>query len=220
MNTPSENPEDFYALFHGVSEDPIARWKAIPMSWSQFSCWETNKKQWFDRYILGKKGYATKEMVYGNVIGDRIQNEPDFVPSIPRLKHFEYTIKCTFERIPLIGHIDNYEHSVVHEFKTGKVSWTQKRVDDHRQLDFYAMLLWLSEKIPPQTLKIRLYWLPTEDVVEVSEYGHDVSVRIIEPCVPVVFETTRSMTHVVKLLGDIKKARKDMHTYALAQLRG
>lgn len=187
------------------------------MSWSQLSCWETNKKQWYDRYILGKKGYTTKEMLYGNVIGDRLQYDPTFCPSIPRLQTFEYTIKWTFERIPLIGHIDNYSPGVLHEFKTGKTPWTKKRVDEHRQLDFYTALLWLVDKIPPQSLKIRLYWLPTEDSVEVSEYGHDVSVRLVEPCVPVVFETTRSMLSVVNILSDIKKARKDMHRYALAE---
>jgi hypothetical protein len=157
-------------------------------------------------------------MLFGNVVGDRLADDPTFVPEIPRLETFEYTLNHTFERIPLIAHLDNYSTGVLHEFKTGKKPWTQNLVDNHRQLDFYATMLWLADKIPTQTLEIRLYWLKTEDSVEVSEYGHEVTVKLTEPCIPRVFETTRAMIDVIRLLGDIKKAHKDMHTYALAHL--
>ena len=209
------SPSTFYSAFDGVCDDPLARWSALPLSWSQLASWEGNKQQWFSRYVLGKKGHTTKEMAFGNYVGDKLAEDPAFVPEIPRLEFFEYTIETTFSKVPLIGHFDNYAQQSLHEFKTGKEPWTQPRVNKHRQLDYYASLLWITDKIPPESLKIRLYWLQTEDCIDDNQ---ELAIRLTEPILPVVFETSRTMLDVLKMLATITNARRDMHRYAVAQI--
>jgi hypothetical protein len=206
-------PETFYAAFEGITKDPYERWHSKPLSWSQLSCWEQSHRQWFERYVLGKKGHSTKYMTFGNWVGDEIARNPAYLPQIPRLPHFEYTIETTFNRVPLIAHIDNYAPLTVHEFKTAGVHWTQRQVDKHRQLDCYLAMLYVAEKIKPEDVTVRLFSIPTTEVLTVDEHGTSMDLAVLEDDVR-VFETKRTTMDILKFLGDCVSARKSMELYA------
>jgi hypothetical protein len=52
-----------------------------------------------------------------------------------------------------------------YEIKTGVSKWTQKRANEHLQLHFYAMGIYLEYKVVPKVVK--LIWIETERVQEV-----------------------------------------------------
>jgi len=150
-------------------------------------------------------------MHFGSYVGDRIASDPTFLPEIPRLKHFEYTLETTFAKVPLIVHIDNYEEGILAEFKTGKQPWSHSRASKHRQLDLYVAMLYLVEKIPPEKLKIDLYWAETADDYITDEYGTDDVIKLtgrIEK-----YTVKKTTKDVLRILAYVVRIRKQMIAY-------
>jgi hypothetical protein len=210
--TYSDQPEDFYASFSDDTKDPVSRWEDMPQSWSQVNAWESSRPTWYRSYVLGQKPRPTPAMVFGNVVGDRLASDPTYLPSIPRLKTFERTIKDVWQGVRVIGHIDNSEDNIIHEFKTGVTPWTQRKVDHHRQLDVYTALLWNTHKINPKDIVIKLFWIPTNQVVVVNEEGN-YDTEIVISGDPVVFETQRTMFDVLHIMSDFEIAHNGMTQY-------
>lgn len=79
---------------------------------------------------------------------------------LPKYPHREFAIKVDFAGMRFAGKLDGWNPRGMHigEYKTGK-DWSQKRADEHRQLDFYQLLVWrLYGKLAE---RITLHWMPT-----------------------------------------------------------
>jgi hypothetical protein len=207
----TENPEDFYTKWRNDPREPLERWKAMPLTWSQYSAWLFNKRQWYATYVVGKKNNPTIEMRFGNVVGDRLASDSTYFPEIPRLQHFEYLVEAKLGKKKLLGHIDNYSTGVMHEFKTGKAQWTQTRADSHKQIDFYVALLYLSEKLKPTELSTTLFWLPTKDGYDSDEHGYTPTIELTGEVHE--FHVKKTLVDVVNILADVKRALGEMEQY-------
>lgn len=180
-------------------------------SWSAISSFEYDNEQWYRKYVLGIEDPKGKEMAFGSMVGERLASDPDYLPNVPRLSHFEFEqpdgLKAKFGDIPLIGFIDSYEpHTKLFEYKTGKKQWTQKRADEHGQIDMYLLLLYLKHQVKPSNVECTIFWLPTQD-------NGDFSISFIDEKRVHAFKTTRSMRDVLAFGMRINKVYKEMIAY-------
>lgn len=200
--------------------DKIKIWKARPYSWSQHSSFDWDKEQWFSSYVLGIRGEGSAAMAYGNVVGESIATDKP-LSGVPRQVHMEYEVRAKLGDIDLIGFFDSYScgearccppvEKRLEEYKTSTnvTKWNQKSVDEHGQLTFYAMLMYLRDKVRPEDIHMRLHWIPT---AEQQDFSIAVSGK------HKTFPTMRTMKEVFSLMVAIKKRRKEMEAYARKRL--
>lgn len=203
-----------------MTNDKLKIWKSRPYSWSQHSSFAYDKEQWFQGYVLGERGTASAAMLYGNVVGESI-NTDNPLANVPRQVHMEYEVRAKLGNIDLVGYFDSYScgeskccppvEKRLEEYKTSTnpTRWTQKTVDEHGQLTFYAMLLYLAQKVKPEDIHMRLHWIPT---AEQQDFTIAVSGK------HKTFPTMRTMKEVFSLMVEIKKRRKEMEAYARKRL--
>lgn len=191
--------------------------KKRPLSWSAISSFEWNPEEWYERYILAKREPPTPELEFGKLVGEKLADDPDFLPHVPRYRHFEYELRAELAGIPLIGYVDSYEPILskkgpaLNEYKTGKKPWDKKRVDEHGQLTMYALMLYLQNKIVPNLLQMHLVWLPTKQ-------NGDFSIDFIDEKDARVFETRRTLTQCLTFGNHIKKTVQAMELFALSRI--
>lgn len=180
-----------------------------PLSWSAISSFEYDPEQWYRKYALGQEDGATKEMLFGSEIGRRLASDPTFMPQVPRGEVFEYELRFMFGDIPMVGYIDSWSEKtqfILDEYKTGKKAWTKKRADEHGQFDTYTLGMWVLRKIRPEDIKLRLHWLPTQE-------NGDFSISFIDPKDCKTFQTSRSMSDILRFGMRINEIYKKMDEY-------
>lgn len=204
-------------------EEKLEKWKARPFSWSQMSSFEYSADQWFRKYYLGESQKVSAEMSFGKDIGDKLATDKDFMPNIPRQKHMEYGIQVALGDVELVGYFDSFDDVPeggmypLEEFKTGKKAWDQKRADNHGQITFYCLLLWLAKKINPKDVLARIHWMPTEETDQSFKDFMDGrrKIELTKNVKPLTFVTRRSMADVLVFGAKINKTIKDMEDYIL-----
>jgi hypothetical protein len=137
-----------------------------PLSWSAISSWTYNQESWAKKYLEGI--YETsKEMDYGKVIDLKIQEDPTFLPKLPRYEKMQYKMLVRMGGIDLIGLPDGVDLTTTQkklsDYKTGKNKWDQKRAQETGQLLFYLLLLYITHKIKPEEFDCYIHWLPTRE---------------------------------------------------------
>lgn len=183
-----------------------------PLSWSQISSFEYSPGQWYDKYILGNKQPESSAMLFGKEIGNRLANEPSFMPQVPRLPLFEYILEGMLGDIPLIGFMDSYHpHDTLYEYKTGKPPWTQKRADEHGQIDMYLLIIYLSLGVRPEEIDCSLIWLPTQE-------NSDFSISLVDRNDVKIFKTQRTMQDILHFGVRIHQRLKEMETYTQTRI--
>lgn len=185
------------------------RFKTRPASFSFFSSWEYNKDEWYDNYILGKRKESNAQMEFGTLVGDSIGTPESLVPTLvpPGVK--EYELRAKVGDVYLVGYCDHYDPitKTLNENKTTvkKDKWTQQSVDEHKQLDMYALLLMLQDKVHPKELTIYLNYIP----VELKGVGY----KLPKPPTYVQIETKRTALQVAQYAQYIKDTVKLMEQY-------
>lgn len=191
------------------------RFKHRPLSYSQLLSWEYDKEQWWRSYVLDKRDPATPAMLFGNVVGDSIGTPDSLVPSLvpPGVK--EYALSATLGDIILIGYADHYcpETRVLHENKTSDnhARWDQKKVDNHKQLDMYALMLFLREKVKPEDITMQLNFIPVL-------YGGDMVYKVPDPAYYIAFPTSRTTADILRYATYITSTVKEMADYYEARI--
>lgn len=204
-------------------EEKLAKWKARPFSWSQMSSFEYSADQWFRKYYLGEAQKPSAEMHFGKEIGERLASDPSFMPHIPRQNQMEYGVKVPLGDVELVGYFDSFDDKpfgtpyFLEEYKTGKKAWDQKRADNHGQITFYCLLLWLAKKINPKDVLARIHWMPTEETDQSFKDFMDGrrKIELTKNVQPLTFVTRRSMADVLVFGARINKTIKDMEDYIL-----
>lgn len=193
-------------------QDLLKKALSRPFSWSQFSSFrDYDKDKWYQNYVLGFKEPPNAKMVFGSKVGKRIETDPSYIPQLPR-NTMEYEMKASINDIELIGYADSYnpETKELDEFKTSSpTGWSQKKVDAHDQLTFYALLLYLNNKTKPEDLTIRLHHLHTCE-------GGDFSIAFCKPFTIDTYTTKRTTEQVLMFASEIIRIRKEMEKYILA----
>ena len=178
-----------------------------PLSWSAISSFKWSPEQWYKKYVMGVEQPTSKEMIFGKTVGERIASDPEYLPKLPRLPIFEHKLLCTLEDIPLIGFIDSYDqdNKILYEYKTGRNMWSKKRVDDHGQIDMYLLLLFLQEKIRPEEVTCKLFWLPT--------HYENKEITFIDENRVIAFPTKRTIVDISNFRTYIIETRAKMIQY-------
>jgi hypothetical protein len=181
-------------------------WLARPFSWSQLSAFQYNRKQWFERYILNEKSPDTEALRFGKQIGERLASDPKFLPEVPRLKVFEQGISTTLGGIKLISYFDSFEPEPLEfvEYKTSanEAKWTHQSANEHGQMTFYYLQLYLEYKAKPEDIPSRLVYIP-------CEADHDFKL-VISPEPIQIFEVKKTMADILRFAGEIKATRYEM----------
>ncbi len=180
------------------------------LSWSSMNQFESyDKEKWFRNYVQGIKDAPNEAMRIGIEIGTKLATDPTFMPEVPRPQIYEHEARAVFSGITLRSHMDGWspKKKELLEYKTtvSQNKWTKESVRQHGQLDFYALLLLLAEKIKPEEISMKLISIP------VKETGHFEIVRSDEPIR--IIETNRTMTDIVLFGARIKRVFKEMEEY-------
>lgn len=188
-----------------------------PLSWSQISCWEYSKEDWYNRYILNEKTKESPEMLFGKSLATSIENGKPIAPvtiihpeKIVKGENVEHAFKVMFNGIPLIGFADTFDHKTfkqLGEFKSGKKAWDQKRVDGHGQLDMYLLANYITNKVQPSDVDCFLEWIPTEETGDFK-----IQFTTTPPTV-VHFKTKRTMVDILNFGARINATVEAMQRY-------
>ena len=148
------------------------------LSHSQIELWKRSKKDYRIRYYEGKPMYITPELTFGKKIAEqyealhtdeKVQVDSPVLQTVSRGNIAEYKLECELNGVPVLGFIDSFDESnnTIYELKTGKVPWTQARVERHQQLLMYASCVKaLHGKYNPY---VKLIWLKTHKVDGIIE---------------------------------------------------
>lgn len=180
-----------------------------PLSWSAISSFQYDPESWYKKYCLGEKDIETKEMKLGKFVGDKLASDLNYLPQVPRLDTYEHKLMVFFNKMYLVGYMDafcNKTKKIMYEYKTGKKAWDQKRADTHGQIDMYLLMHYITTKIPPEEMEVKLVWLPTRE-------DGDFTIQLVEPCIPQIFTTKRTMTDILNFGAYINKTVKEMEDY-------
>ena len=203
-----------------MNKDLLEKFNNKAVSWSYYSSFLYNKEKWFKKYYLGEEQPSSLAMDFGKEIGERLASDPTFMPEVKRYKHFEQCLQADLGKIKLLGYMDtsDLENKKLREFKTGnnKNPWTQKRVDEHGQLTFYALMIYLSLGIKPDDLDIHLDWMPTleADFSSVESFLTEMPKVVFNPEARVQsFKTKRTLKDCLLFGAEITKVHKEMRKY-------
>jgi len=164
------------------------------LSYSAISMWYSNKPGFRSRYYIkgSKGGLSTPEMDYGKELADDLKDRPDaaHIAHVPKYEVrdegfmvdvFGVRVLMYPDTLSLIGtpKFREYKSSVYDE---SSLTWTQKKVDEHMQLDIYSM--GIKKKYGAVEDLCHLDWMVTEKVPEESVMrigGHAVRADLLIP---------------------------------------
>lgn len=178
-----------------------------PLSWSAISSFEYDPAQWYSKYILHETPTDSAEMRWGRMVADSFQTKTPLAP-VTLYPVVEQKLSVVFNDVPLVGWIDTYDPKThnFREFKTGKRPWTQKRADEHGQLQMYALMLYVTHKVKPENYTIHLDWLPTKA-------NGDFSIDFVKPIVVHSFQVKLKMSDILIFGNRINNTIKAMQEY-------
>jgi hypothetical protein len=189
-----------------------------PLSWSQVNSFLYDPKQWYDRYILGKKSEDTPELIFGKRFSDSIIEGKPLAPItlLPK-NEFEFQFRvCGIKCIGFADGFDDVSKKNLIEYKTGVKEWTHDRVKKHGQIDFYLLANYVLYKIKPEDVSVALEWIPTKKIhtqkmgLSNNEYSIDFATN---PPEVVRFETKRTLPEILTFAGFLGKTIGEMQKY-------
>lgn len=147
-------------------------------SWSQHDLWLRSKREYWKRYSEGQEGKSNrffdkgKELATFAETGEVTGRGNDAMLKIvtdlmPRLEVPEAEVwfgvnGCDKNVLCFIDSASKGGDAFI-EYKTGKIPWTQERVDEHKQLPFYALALYKKHGFIPNC---KLVWVETMDTID------------------------------------------------------
>lgn len=181
------------------------------LSYSAISLWLQSKDRFRSQYYEGKPFHPTPELTFGKKIAELLEHNDESTQHVPRYNVSEQEITTTIEGVPVLGFIDSFdpERCAFYEFKTGKQPWTQKRVQEHLQLDIYSLCI---QQIFGKVDDVcHLIWMQTErvDIPQQGRITHENAYGIKMTGLVKTFERTISQEerdNTRKLIVDVATA--------------
>jgi hypothetical protein len=196
------------------------------ISWSQLELFERDPEEYRRVYINGGKriSFAPEEQEYGKRIADGLiednmtgDAEVDICRvSLPPVDQKDVEEIVMFGDIPLLIKCDGviFDPLEVHEYKTGhpnkkgKDSWTQKKANEWRQLDFYMFAKFIQTgKIPAG----KLILIPTIKIKtkKTDNWGNPIyRIEKDKNRELVVFPVKKTIADMALMSANIKRAWK------------
>lgn len=172
------------------------------------SSFRYDRERWYKSYILGQKE-SSKYLTLGKEIDQRIQDDPTFLPELPRYELMQHHMRVMFNGIQLMGTPDGInikKNKQLADFKTGRIPWTQKKAEDTGQLLMYLLLIYITMKIKPEEFDCYIHWLESEDLGDFSvDLKKNVKIR--------TFKVKHTMADILAFGNEIIKTYKEMGEY-------
>ena len=140
-------------------------------SWSQYYLWQTSKREYWKRYSMGVEAKTNRFFDKGKELANYMDGEPVslddpmlelVVDQIPRLDFAEdelsYNVHGSDKKVICFVDHAKKDGSAFIEYKTGKIPWTQEKVDEHDQMLFYALGYYITRGVIPTS---ELVWVET-----------------------------------------------------------
>lgn len=198
----NERPKEF------ADRDLINESLFPTITWSSMYAFISyDREKWYRNYVLGQRDEPNNAMKIGIEVGERIVSDPTFIPTLERPEIFEHNLKGKLGDINIRGHLDGSYPNLpgIDEFKTSSNinRWDQKAVDEWGQITFYCLLYYLNFKIPPESLRLRLWSIP---IAENGDFSYTVGI-------PTVYTTKRTMLDILKFSKLIMDTHKEMSEF-------
>lgn len=189
------------------------------LSWSQLSCWLSNPERYRKEYFESGEKLDTKYLRFGKGIAELVEKglHKTLLPDLIVYDKPEFEIKTNVLGVPILSYLDTYNstENVFREFKTGKIAWTQAKVQKHDQLVFYATALkhsmgkmpeycdldWIQTK--EGGMEIEDFWRSNEKQVNVTGYIKSFHRQFDER------EIERMENLIVKVANEISEAYRE-----------
>jgi len=204
-----------------MSKLHLKKFKERPLSWSSLSSWEWSKDQWSKKYLDSIEGVPGPELLFGKALADSIEDGTCKVPGLLDILELkkEHEFKCNLGKIVLIGYADAFDDKtfkVLHEVKSGVLEFNKKRVDSMLQLDMYLLMNFIINKVKPEDVKVKVFWIPTVKIEKDNGdfSGSDYEIKFKEPIEVKVFETKRTLKDILKFSAYIKSTHANMLKFA------
>ena len=143
------------------------------LSYSQIDLWIKAKETYRKTYYPKVRPHfgQSPEMAFGNEVTLAMERGEKWTDFIPRYQVFEHEFLKPIEGVSIKGAVDNMNPKIIQfmEQKTGRTPWTQAKVDKHKQLDIYSLLL--QEEFGRVTDECYLVWVKTEKVKKTIMMG-------------------------------------------------
>lgn len=201
-----------------MSNPRIQKWKERPMSWSQISTFQYSKDDWLNKYILDLPQPSSPELEFGKAFADSCEARTPLAP-VTLLDIVEHPFEASLGDVKLVGYADSISSDLRHtlEYKTGVKQWDAKRVQNHLQIDMYALMNFLTNGIKPEDCRFALEWIPTRRITRSNADFSGYDYRIVfatDPPEVRHFETKRTMGDILAFGALIRATRKEMEAYA------
>lgn len=147
------------------------------LSYTQWELWKKNKDRYKREYFEKSDKLDTRYLRFGKWFAELIETGryKHLVPDLLVYPEPEKKLYVELEDgVKILAFIDSYDSTtnLFLEYKTGKVPWTQAKVQRHEQLTFYATLLYIVTGSMPASCK--LIWVETKEDKAVYEgLGND-----------------------------------------------
>lgn len=130
------------------------------LSYSQIVLWQNDRKRYSEIYMDGREELRTSNagMEYGKVVATALEKgiETDDLLTdsamllLPKYdiadQEIEVDMKTKSGWLKIVGRPDTLDSTTkaFREYKTGKHAWTQERAQNHLQMHFYAMVIYVK----------------------------------------------------------------------------
>lgn len=143
----------------------------VHLSWTQMNTWMTSPERYKREVFMGGQKLDTKFLRFGKDIATLIESgkHKELLPDLPVYDTPEFEIYIEVAGVPILAYLDCWDSKTNNfiEYKTGKIPWTQSKVQKHDQLTFYATALkWATGNIPEYC---DLIWIETKETKGESE---------------------------------------------------
>ena len=222
MTTSKQSKSKIWWPREYISWSQFEKWEQGPNSYLRNYCpescrscgtllwrpdWESGRCYACDQPVLSE--WTNPAMQIGIRMAEMLESdEPQWDPMLehyrnilPKYPHREFAITQEFAGIKFAGKLDGWDPKTmtIGEYKTG-VSWSQKRADTHRQLDFYQFLILVLYGNLAE--RIRLHWMPTK--FNVGTMLPELTGKVQ------TFETMRTKQDAMRMAADAIKARAEI----------
>lgn len=143
------------------------------LSYSQWDMWKKNPERYKREYFEKGKKLDTAALRFGSSTAKMIEDREHeiMLPGLPVYSENEYEVRTVVNGVPVFSKLDSYDPNanVFIDHKTGKIPWTQSKVQKHDQLPWYATVLKWSIGTMPDYCD--LVYIETEDSkIEVESF--------------------------------------------------
>jgi hypothetical protein len=186
------------------------------ISHSQKKLWKQNPDRYIDLYLYDGKKFESTQTRFGSKVAHSLEFEEDtgdveldaVIEMLPKFELMDQPSNAEIvsgkKKVQVHGRMDTRkgDHSAFKEYKTGmyskegKPAWTQRKVDEDKQITFYAMICYLLTKKVPED--IELVWAVTD------WSPHDENTIILTGEVN-RFRTKRTLAQVIEEMADTMK---------------